>query len=332
MQVGLQRRRFMSLLGGAAAAWPLVARAQQPERVRLIGMLMNSAPDDSEVQGYVAAFYTRVQELGWSDGHKLRIEYRWTVGSAARAHEYAEELASMKPDVILVTGGTALSALTGVTRSIPIVFAATVDPVQLGVVTSLARPGGNATGFTAFERTLATKWLEILKEIVPGITRVVLLNSDNPASALLLPMIESAAPSFKVQITLADAHNAAEIERAIKTSAQESNVGMFVMPSTVAVVHRKLIISLAARHRLPAVYPFRYMVADGGLICYGADLRDQFRRAAEYVDRILKGEKPADLPVQTPVKYELAINLNTAKALGLEVPPMLLARADEVIE
>jgi putative ABC transport system substrate-binding protein len=333
----IQRREFnrrdcVTLLGGTAAAWPVAAQAQQRERVRRVGVLMNLAESDPEGQSQLAAFQQRVRALGWIEGGNIRIEYRWTVGGVDRARAFAAELVGLTPDVILVAGGTALSALLHETGSVPIVFVVGLDPVAAGFASSLARPGGNATGFAGFERTMGTKWLEVLKEIAPGVTRAVILNSDNPQSSIVLPPIEAAAASFRVQAPIAHIHDAAEIERAIDASAREANVGLVVLPGTVAIVHRDLIIALAARYRLPAVYPFRYFVAGGGLISYGLDWLDLYRRAAGYVDRILKGEKPADLPVQNPIKYELVLNLKTATALGLTVPATLLARADEVIE
>ena len=328
----MRRREFITLLGGAAAAWPLATRAQQPDRMRHIGVLMNLAESDPEGQGYLAAFRQRARELGWVERRNIQLEYRWTVGSPDRARAFAAELVGMKPDVILVGGGTALSAMMEATRSVPIVFVVGADPVALGFVESLARPGGNATGFTTFEPAMGTKWLEMLKEIAPGITRVVLLNSDNPGSVMLLPPIEAAAASFGVQFTRADVHDAAEIERAIDAAAREANVGLFVIPSTVAVVHRDLIIALAARHRLPAVYAAAVFPKSGGLLSYGIDRADDYRKAASYVDRILRGEKPGELPVQAPTKFELVINLKTAKALGLTVPLTLQVLADEVIE
>jgi putative ABC transport system substrate-binding protein len=328
----MRRREFITLLGGAAAAWPLATRAQQPDRMRHIGVLMNLAESDPEGQGYLAAFRQRARELGWVERRNIQLEYRWTVGSPDRARAFAAELVGMKPDVILVGGGTALSAMMEATRSVPIVFVVGADPVALGFVESLARPGGNATGFTTFEPAMGTKWLEMLKEIAPGITRVVLLNSDNPGSVMLLPPIEAAAASFGVQFTRADVHDAAELERAIDAAAREANVGLFVIPSTVAVVHRDLIIALAARHRLPAVYAAAVFPKSGGLLSYGIDRADDYRKAASYVDRILRGEKPGELPVQAPTKFELVINLKTAKALGLTVPLTLQVLADEVIE
>jgi putative tryptophan/tyrosine transport system substrate-binding protein len=327
----MKRREFITLLGGAAAAWPVAARAQDG-RVRRIGVLVNFNENDPEAKPLLAAFRQRAQELGWVEGRNALIEYRWTAGSADRARAFAAELVGMKPNVILVAGGTALSALMQETRSVSTVFVAAADPVELGFVASLARPGGNATGFTAFERTMATKWLGLLKEIAPSITRVLLLSSDNPANELALPAILAAAPSLGVQSSIATVHDAAEIEQSIDASARESNVGLLVPGSSFAVAHRDLIIALAARHRLPAVYANGVFPKSGGLLSYAVDQSDGYRNAAVYVDRILRGEKPGDLPVQTPTKFELIINLKTAKALGITVPLTLQASADEVIE
>ena len=327
----LRRREFIALLGGAAAAWPLAARAQQAERMQRIGVLMNLAADDAEGQGRVAAFQQALQQLGWTDGRNVRIDYRWAAGDAGRFHRYAEELLALAPDVILASATPSVQALQQATRTVPIVFANVGDPVGLGFVDSLARPGGNATGFTPWEFGFGAKWLELLKEIAPRVTRVAVLR-DLTIGPAFLSAIQAVAPSFNVELSVVGVRDASEIERSVTAFARSSNGGMIVTASTSALVHRNLITMLAARHRLPAVYAFRYMVTAGGLISYGPDPIDLFRRAAGYVDRILKGEKPADLPVQAPTKYELVINLKTAKALGLEVPPMLLARADEVIE
>jgi putative ABC transport system substrate-binding protein len=322
----MKRREFITILGGAAA-WPLAARAQQPGEMRRIAVLMNLAESDPLQQAEVAAFRQRLRDLGWVEGRNIRVEYRWTVGSADRARALAAELVGIKPDAILVSGGTALSALLQETRSVPIVFVAQGDTL----IASLARPGGNATGFTGPDSTMSTKLLELLKEVAPGITRVVILSSDNPASTAVLPPVEAAAVSFGVQLTVAHVHDAAEIERAIIASARESNVGLLVLPTSVAAVHRDLIIALAARYRLPAIYNTGVFPRSGGLLSYGPD-RIDFREVASYVDRILKGKKPADLPVQAPTKYLMVVNLKTARTLGLTVPPNLLATADEVIE
>jgi putative ABC transport system substrate-binding protein len=327
----VKRRDFITLLGGAAAAWPLAARAQQGERMRRIGMLSGLAADDPEGQARFAAFAQGLQQLGWTDGRNVRIDTRWAAGDADRFHRYAEELLALAPDVILASATPSVQALRQVSRTVPIVFANVGDPVALGFVDSLARPGGNTTGFTPYEFGFAAKWLELLKEIVPRVTRVAVLR-DLTIGPAHLSAIQAVAPSFNVELSVVGVRDASEIERSVTAFARSSNGGMIVTASTSALVHRDLITMLAARHGLPAVYSFRYMVTAGGLISYGPDPMDLFRRAAGYVDRILKGEKPADLPVQAPTKYDLVINLKTAKALGLDVPPSLLVRADEVIE
>jgi putative ABC transport system substrate-binding protein len=329
----MKRREFITLLGGAAAAWPLAARAQQPERVRRIGALMNTAADDPESQANVAVFLQGLQQLGWTVGRNVGIDYRWTSGDADRVRRYAAELVALAPDVILTVGSSLVGPLQQATRTVPIVFVQVTDPVGAGYVASLARPGGNATGFTVFEYSISGKWLELLKQIAPGITRAAVLRDPaNPAGTGLFGAIQGAAPSFGVEVSPLGLRDAGEIERGITAFAGGSNGGLIVTPSALAWVQRELIITLATRHRLPAVYALRFFVTGGGLISYGPDPADQYRRAAGYVDRILKGEKPADLPVQAPTKYDLVINLKSAKALGLTVPPQLLARADEVIE
>jgi ABC-type uncharacterized transport system substrate-binding protein len=329
----MRRREFITLFGGAAAAWPLAARAQQGERMRRIGVIMSNAPDDPEGQARVVTFLQGLQQSGWTDGRNVRIEYRWATGDPDRFRRYAAELVAIAPDVILVTGSAAVGQLLQVTRSVPIVFVAVPDAVGAGFVENLARPGGNATGFIGFEYGLSGKWLELLKEIAPGVTRAAVLRDPAITAGIgQFGAIQAVAPSVGIQVSPAGVSGADEIERAVTAFARGSNGGLIVTGSALAVVHRDLIVTLAARHKLPAVYWDRAPVASGGLISYGADLRDQYRRAAGYVDRILKGEKPGDLPVQAPTKYELIINLKTAKALGLEVPPTLLVRADEVIE
>ena len=328
------RREFIMLLGGAAA-WPLAARAQQAERMRRIGVLVASyAETDREGQARVAAFLDTFRRLGWSDGRNVRIDIRWATTNADDLRKHAAELAALAPDVLVAASGTSTVApLLQATRTIPIVFVVVVDPVGAGFVASLARPGGNATGFTTFEYGLSGKWLELLKQIAPGITRAAVLRDPAIASGIgQFAAVQAMAPSLGVELSPVDARDAPEIERAVTAFARSGNGGLVVTPSPVANRHRDLIITLAARYRLPAVYAWRYYVTDGGLISYGSDSIDQFRRAAGYVDRILKGEKPADLPVQAPTKFELVINLKTAKTLGLEVPPPLLARADAVIE
>ena len=327
----MNRRDFVTLLGGAAAAWPLAARAQQPDRMRRIGVLMNLAADDAEGQARIAAFVQALQRLGWSDGRNVRIDYRWAAGDAGRFHKYAEELLALLPDVILASATPSVQALQQATRTVPIVFAIVADPVGAGFVDSLARPGGNVTGFTPFEYGMSGKWLELIKELVPRVTRVAVLR-DLTIGLAQLGAIQSVAPSLGIELRPVNVRDADEIERSIAAFAQGSNGALIVTASTSAIIHRELITTLAARNKLPAVYYTRYWVAGGGLMSYGPDFRDQFRRAAGYVDRILKGEKPADLPVQAPTKYELVINIKTANALGLEVPATLLARADEVIE
>jgi len=330
----MNRRAFIMLLGGAAAAWPLAGRAQQPERMRHIGVLIGVA-DDAETKSWVAAFRKRLDELGWKVGSNLQIEERWTAGDPEQNRVFASELLAMKPDAIFAFSSVAVAALRQESHTVPIVFTAISDPVGSGFVESLARPGGNATGFTNFVPTMAAKWLEVLKEIAPQVQRAVLL--FNPQTAPYVAQyyqrpFEAAAPSFGVQATAAVVHRTGEIEAAIADMVREPGGGLVVPPDNFSYVHRELIFALAARHRLPAVYPFRFMAREGGLISYGVDLGETFPRAAEYIDRILKGTKPADLPVQAPTKFELAINVKTARALGLDVSPTLLARADEVIE
>jgi putative tryptophan/tyrosine transport system substrate-binding protein len=329
----LKRRGFIMLLGGAAAAWPLAARAQQGERMRRVGVLMHLAADDPEGQARIAAFTQGLQELRWTIGRNVRIDYRWAAGDAERGRKYAAELVALAPDVILAAGGAVVAPLLQASRTVPIVFVQTPDPVGAGFVASLARPGGNATGFTIFEFGMGGKWLELLKQIAPGVKRVAVLRDAALAAGTgQLGAIQSVAPSFGVELSPIDVRDAGEIERAVTAFARSPNDGLLVTGSALATVHRDLIVALAARHRLPAVYPARYFVTAGGLFSYGPDTMDPYRQVAGYVDRILKGEKPADLPVQAPTKYELAINLKTAKALGLTVPDTLLARADEVIE
>ena len=326
----MKRRNFITLLGGAAIAWPLAARAQQGERVRRIGVLMNLAADDPEAPGRIAAFAQGLGELGWTTGHNVRIDYRWAANNPDRGRRYAEELIALAPDVILASGSAAARPLLQATRT-SIVFVQVIDPVGAGLVASLARPGGNTTGFTVFEYGMSGKWVELLKEIAPGVRRVAVLR-DLAIGIAQLAAIQAVAPSFGVELTVIGARDADEIESGVAAFARSPNSGLIVTASTSGAIYRKLISTLAARHRLPAVYSFRYFVTAGGLISYGPDSIDPYRRAAGYIDRILKGEKPADLPVQAPTKYELVIRLKTAKALGLTVPETLLARADEVIE
>ena len=329
----IRRRAFITLLSGAAASWPLAARAQQPDRMRRIGVLMNLAADDPAAPTRVAAFAQGLQELGWTIGRNVRIDYRWGAGVADLYRRYGAELVALASDLILASGVPAVSAVQQASRTMPVVFVDTTDPVAAGFVGSLARPGGYATGFTQFEFGMSGKWLALLKEMAPGVARAaVIRNPMTPAGSGQLGAIQAVAPSFRVEISPIDVRDTSEIEHAIAAFAREPNGGLIVLSTSLAVANRKQIIALAARHRLPAVYPFRIYVNAGGLVSYGPDQIDPYRRAASYVDRILKGEKPADLPVQTPTKYELVINLKTAKTLGLDVPPTLLARADEVIE
>ena len=325
----MRRREFIALLGSAAAVWPLAARAQQ----RRIGVLMSRAAHDLEGQARLAAFVEGLQRLGWTDGRNVRIDTRWPVGDADRGRS-AEELVALAPDVILASASANVATLQRITRSLPIVFANVIDPVGAGFVASLARPGGNITGFLAFEYSLSGKWLELLKEIAPNLTRAAVLRDPALAAGIgQFAVIQAIAPaSFGVGLTPIDVRDPGEMERAITAFAREWNGGLIVTSSEGAVIHRDLIISLAMQHRLPNVFPFRHYPSNGGLASYGPDAIDEHKRAAVYVDRILKGEKPADLPVQAPTKYELVINLKTAMALGLTVPPTLLARADEVIE
>jgi len=328
----MRRRTFITLLGSTAAAWPLAARAQQGERMRRIGVLVSVA-DDPEGQARIAAFLHHLQQLGWADGRNVRIDIRWAGGDADRFRKYAAELVALAPDVILAAGGAVVPSLLQATRTVPIVFTQTSDPVGAGFVDSLARPGGNATGFLGFEYGIGAKWLELLKEIAPRVTRAAVIRDVAIASGTgQWGALQSVAPSFGVELSPVNMRDAGEIERAVAAFARSPNGGMILTGSALAIVHRDLIITLAARHKLPAVYYSRSFVTDGGLVSYGPDAIDLHRRAASYIDRILKGAKPADLPVQAPTKYELMINLKTAGALGIEIPPTVLARADEVIE
>jgi putative tryptophan/tyrosine transport system substrate-binding protein len=328
----MNRREFTGLLGGAAVLWPLAARAQQPERMRRIGVLMNVSENDSTAQGFVAAFRQGLQGLGWADGRNVQIDTRWGAGDADRTHQDAAELLGLAPDVILAAATSSVVALQRATRIVPIVFVGVIDPVGSGLVKSLPRPGGNATGFTVFEYAIAAKWLELLKEIAPDVTRAAVLRDPTIHGGIgQFAAIQTVAP-IGMELSVVGVRDGGEIEQDIAGFARGSNGGLIVTVGPFVVNHPDVIVTSAARHKLPAVYPFRYFVSAGGLISYGPEQIDQYSRAAAYVHRILKGDKPADLPVQAPVKYVLAINLKTAKALGLEIPPTLLARADEVIE
>jgi putative ABC transport system substrate-binding protein len=328
------RRKFLVTLGGAAAAGPLAARAQQGDRMRRLGILMVGAESDPQYQADVAVFREGLQKLGWVDGQNIRIEVRWAGFDAETMRRYAKELIALQPDLILSNDTPTTATLLQQTRSVPIVFATVADPVGSGFVASFARPGGNATGFAVYEASLGGKWLELLKETVPSVSRVVVI--FNPATAPFaenhLKSLNNAAPSFGVEARVAHVSDVSELETVVATQAREPNSGLIVLNEDFMIAHRVEIISLAARYRLPAVYPFRFFAELGGLISYGVNLNDNFRRAVPYADRILRGAKPSELPVQAPVKFELVINLTTAKALGLTVPPTLLGRADEVIE
>jgi putative ABC transport system substrate-binding protein len=329
----LRRREFITLLGGAVAAWPLAARAQQGERMRRIGIIMPAAADDSAYQAWVGAFLQALALLGWTIGRNVRIDIRWATATAAEIRRHVAELIALAPDVILAAGNATVAPLLQATRTVPIVFATSGDPVGGGLVTSLARPGGNATGFMSYEYSLSGKWLELLKEIAPSVTRVVVLrDAGHLAGPAQFGVLQAVAPSLRVEVSPINMRDAGEMERAIAAFAGSPNGGLVVTAGFMTLSHRDLIVTLAARHKLPAVYPYRRVVRAGGLISYGPDYVEQFRQAASYVDRILKGEKPADLPVQAPTKYELVVNLKTAKALGIDVPATVLARADEVIE
>ena len=329
----MKRREFITLLGGATVAWPLGARAQQPDGVRRIGVLIGTLKTDPESEARVAAFEQGLHALGWTIDRNVHIDYRFGSADPALTQKYAAELVGMAPDVILANSPLVLRALHQQTSTIPIVFALVVDPVGEGFIKSLAHPGGNITGFTSFEYPLSGKWLEVLKEVAPGVRGVAAINhSENVTAAGYISALESAASAAGVQFVATHVRDAAEMEQAIATMARQSHGGLIILPSPLGLVNREMIVKLAAQHRLPTIYPFRYYVASGGLMSYGVDTVEVFRRSASYIDRILKGEKPAALPVQQPTKFDLVINLKTAKALGLEVPPTLLARADEVIE
>ena len=328
----MRRREFITLIGSAAVV-PLVARAQPSESMRRVGVLMSTAADDREGQARIAAFRQGLQRLGWIEGQNVRLDIRWGGGDADLDRRFAAELVALAPDVILATASSTVAALQGATRTVPVVFAHAVDPVAAGFVDSLARPGGNATGFVLFEYGISAKWLELLKEIAPSVTRAGVLRDPAMAAGTgQFGALQSVAPSFGVELSPVNVRDAGEIERVVTAFARSSNGGLIVTASPLATLHRDLIVALAARHKLCAVYNLRLFVTAGGLISYGSDVPDLLRRAAGYVDRVLKGEKPADLPVQAPTKFEMVLNLKTARALGITVPPSLLARADEVIE
>jgi putative ABC transport system substrate-binding protein len=328
----MRRRDFIAGIG-CAAAWPVAAGAQQRERMRRVGVIIPAAGGDAEYQARVAGFVQSLEALGWTDGRNVRIEYRWSAGNAEVSRKHAAELLALAPDVILANGSQTLGPLQQLTRTVPVVFVAVVDPVGAGYVATLSRPGGNITGFTNFEYSLTAKWLELLKEIAPGVTRAAVLRDPSVASGSgQFGVIQAMASLLQVEVSPIDPREAVEIERAVTAFASKPNGCLIITPTVFSTTHHEVIISLAARHRLPAIYPFGYFVHQGGLVSYGPDIVDQYRRAAAYVDRILKGEKPADLPVQAPVKYETVINLKTAKALGLDLPATVLARVDQVIE
>jgi putative ABC transport system substrate-binding protein len=328
----MRRREFITLIGSAAVV-PLVAGAQPSESMRRVGVLMSTAADDREGQARIGAFRQGLQKLGWIEGQNVRLDIRWGGGDADLDRRFAAELVALTPDVILATASSTVAALQGATRTVPVVFAHAVDPVAAGFVDSLARPGGNATGFVLFEYGISAKWLELLKEIAPSVTRAGVLRDPAMAAGTgQFGALQSVAPSFGVELSPVNVRDAGEIERVVTAFARSSNGGLIVTASPLATLHRDLIVALAARHKLCAVYNLRLFVTAGGLISYGSDVPDLLRRAAGYVDRILKGEKPADLPVQAPTKFEMVVNIKTARALGITVPPSLLARADEVIE
>lgn len=329
----MKRRELITLIGGAVAASPLVARAQQSEPVRRVAVLMNTAADDVEGQGRISAFLQRLHGLGWTEGQNVHVDTRWASGAAGGYRKSAIELVKLKPEVILANGTPAVAPLLEATVTIPIIFVSVIDPVGAGFVASLAQPGGNATGFTIYEYSMGGKWLEVLKEVAPHLTRAAVLRDPGVASGLgLFGAAQAVAPSLRTELTPVDVRDAGEIERGVTDFARLSNGGLIVTGSASALGHRDLIIGLAARHRLPTIFPSRIYVTQGGLVSYGPDQTDPYRRAAEYVDRILKGERPSDLPVQAPTKFELVVNLKTARALGITIPQSLLARADEVIE
>jgi putative ABC transport system substrate-binding protein len=329
----MRRREFIMVLGGATASWPLGARAQQPEPMRRVGVLMQTAEGDAESKIQVAEFLRELHELGWVVGRNVKLDTRWAGGESDRIRKYAAELVALAPDAVLASGGTVVGALQQASRKVPIVFVNVTDPIGRGYVASMAEPGGNATGFTSFEFGIGGKWLELLKQIAPGVTRVAVLRDPVITAGMgYLAAVHALAPSFGVEVSPVDVRVKSDIERAVAAFARTPNGGLIVTPDPAAIAHRELIIALASQYRLPAIYPFRYFAAEGGLISYGPNAIEQFRRAASYADRILKGEKPGNLPVQAPTKFELAISLKTAKALDIAVPQTLVSRADELIE
>ena len=330
--IGMRRREFIMLLGGAVASWPVAAPAQ-PEQLRRVGIFMDLSEQDQEGQTRVAAFRKGLQDLGWIEGRNLRSDIRWTAGDPARMRRYAAELVGLAPEVIMNGGLPTLVAMQQETRTIPIVFAQVLDPVGAGFVESLSRPGGNITGFVSFEYTMAGKWLETLKLIAPDIVRVAAIRDlASPSEMGMLGAIQAVIPAFAMPFVAVGGRDAADFERGIEQFAREPNGGLIILPSPNTLVHRRAIMATAARHRMPAIYPYGFFPREGGLLSYGIVPADNFRRAAAYVDRILKGAHPGELPVQVPTKFELVINLKTAKSLGLEIPPKLLATADELIE
>ena len=328
----MQRRDFITLLGGAAATWPFAARAQQPEPMRRIGILTGIAGEDAQTKVRITAFLQELQKFGWTEGRNLRIDLRGGAGNIVDTRKYAKELVALAPDVILASGATPVALLLEATRTVPIVFTIVVDPMGAGFIEKLSRPGGNATGYMMFDYSLSGKWVELLKQVAPGVTQAAVLRDSSSAGVGQFAVIQAVAPSLGLEVSAINVSDAREIDRAVTAFAREPNGGLIVTAGPLTVVHRDLIVTLAARHKLPAIYFDRTPIANGGLMSYGPDLVGQFRQAASYVDRILKGEKPASLPVQAPNRYELVINLKTAKALGIPVPPTLLARVDEVIE
>jgi putative ABC transport system substrate-binding protein len=333
----MKRRQFITLIGGAAAAWPLAARGQQPERVRRIGLLHSLLPDDPVARPEIVAFEQGLRDLGWEDGRNMKVEYRWAAGDVARMAALAKELVDLQPDVLVSRATPVTRAVVRETRTVPVVFVQVSDPVGDGFIANLARPGGNVTGFTNIESSMIGKWVELLKEIVPGLARAAFLyhppTTPGPAGgSYFLHPFEALTRSFQVEPITVAVHDASEIERAISSFAQAPNGGLIVGPGTFILVHRDLVLRTVAQSRLPTIYPFTFWAHQGGLMSYGTNSPDLFRRAASYVDRILKGDKPADLPAQAPTKFELVVNLKTANALGLNIPATVLTRADEVIE